>query len=381
MTIRNQKQQQQMRLLKKLVSITVFLGLLVGACERSKPIDIGFVGGLTGRLSDLGVDGRDGAELAIEIANQAGGINDKPVRLIVKDDEQRPETAVRVVGELFDAGVIAVVGHMTSTMTMATLPLFNERKMVLVSPTTSANVLTSIDDQLIRLMPATKLDIEYLADHLYERQKIDTVVIVSDDSNQIYSDDWSRTFKGRFEGLGGRVIGRVRFTSGTSVVMLRLMDEVLGDDPKGLVIVAGAVDAAGLCQQLRKAGSPIPVAIAGWALNHEFLYHGGPAVEGALFMQFYDITGQQPTFLDFKQRFRQRFGRDPDFGASYAYEATRVLLDALTRADDPQAIKRAILEKGVYDGLQGDIVFDRFGDADRRRFLITVKNNGFMVQP
>jgi branched-chain amino acid transport system substrate-binding protein len=71
------------------VALLVFLTILFSSCQREKPqIKIGFAGGLTGRYSDLGTAGRNGANLAVEEINQTGGIRGRQVLLISKDDKQ-----------------------------------------------------------------------------------------------------------------------------------------------------------------------------------------------------------------------------------------------------------------------------------------------------
>ncbi|MFP3912631.1 MAG: ABC transporter substrate-binding protein [Desulfobacteraceae bacterium] len=85
------------------VAILVTAGSL--GCDREKePIRLGFSGCLTGRLSDLGTSGRNGVILAVEQVNAAGGINGRPVELIVRDDRQDTAEALRVDRELMAGG-------------------------------------------------------------------------------------------------------------------------------------------------------------------------------------------------------------------------------------------------------------------------------------
>ena len=68
-----------------------FLLLIFTACSKEDPIKLGFVGGLSGRVADLGISGRNGAILAVEHWNNNGGVRGRPVNLVVMDDEQKPE--------------------------------------------------------------------------------------------------------------------------------------------------------------------------------------------------------------------------------------------------------------------------------------------------
>ena len=91
--------------------------LLLIACGPQEPIRIGFIGELTGNSADLGEAGRNGAMLAIEQANQSGGINGRPIELLARDTGSTPATAINSAKELLDARVVAVIGTMTSGMT------------------------------------------------------------------------------------------------------------------------------------------------------------------------------------------------------------------------------------------------------------------------
>ena len=105
----------------------IILGVLILlSCTPPEPIRIGFVGGTSGRVADLGIAGRDAVVLAVELRNQTGGVAGRKVDLLIKDDEQNPEVAQRVVRELIDQGAVAIVGPMTSAMALAVVPIANE---------------------------------------------------------------------------------------------------------------------------------------------------------------------------------------------------------------------------------------------------------------
>ena len=110
------------------IAIALAVSTLQG-CKPRDPIRIGFVAGTSGRVADLGISGRDAAQLAIEQCNRDGGIGGHPVQLIVKDDQQNPDRARQVVKELIDEGAVAMIGPMTSDMAVAVTPLLNEARL------------------------------------------------------------------------------------------------------------------------------------------------------------------------------------------------------------------------------------------------------------
>jgi branched-chain amino acid transport system substrate-binding protein len=362
-----------------LVLCIALVALTGSGCKEKDPIKVGFSGCLTGRLSDLGVSGRNGTILAVEEKNRIGGIAGRPIELIVKNDRHEPETAIRVDRELIAAGVAAIVGHMTSSMSMAALPVLNEAKLPLVSPTTSTNKLADIDDYLFRVVPPNRHESNHLADYARDGLALGAVGIVYDLSNPVYTEGWQRNFTARFEEKGGKVVFSGTFTSGDDAPYLALIQSLRSADPDGAVVVGGAIDTAMICQQLRKLGENLPLVAAGWSETTDLIRHGGAAVEGLVFSSMFDKKSREPAYRAFVDRFRERFGGTPDFAAACAYEAARLLLKALESPLAETDLKKALLAVGTFDGVQGPIHINRYGDPDRQRFLVTVRDGQFAV--
>jgi branched-chain amino acid transport system substrate-binding protein len=359
------------------VIVILYLSVLAG-CEKRTPIKIGFSGGLTGRLSDLGIAGRNGVMLAVEQINQVGGIGGRPIELIVKDDQQNATVAVQVDEELIEEGVVAIIGHMTSSMSVVIVPLMNKEKMLMLSPTTSTDQLTGIDDYFLRVIPSNKAETDHLVDHSYHSMKLQRIAGIYDLSNQAFSEGWYKNFSTEFERVGGVMVATATFTSGQLVSYLDVVKDLLDSEPDGLLIVAGALDTAMICQQMRKLDSAIPIISSGWAKSADLIRHGGSAVEGVIFSQRYSPGSQHEYYLKFQKQFRERFGSDPDFAAEHSYEAAQILFEALSTRETTAALKDAIINH-TFQGLQEKITIDQYGDTWRSRSLIIVKDGQFVT--
>ena len=357
--------------------LSILISAAIGCEKKENPIKVGFVGGLTGRLSDLGTAGRNGVILAVEEINSTGGINGRPVELVAKDDEQNPEVALRVDRELADAGVVAIIGHMTSTMSMIALPFANQKQILMISPTASANKLTGIDDHFIRMMTPNKSETDHLAQHALNVIGLKNMTAIYDLSNRAYTEEFLNNFRDALEALGGKVSYVETFTSGKDTDFGKLADSLLKSKTDGVLIVTGAPDAAMISQRIRMAGSKVPVFACGWAMTEDLIHDGGPAVEGLVFSQLLDRESRQKKYLEFKKKFQERFGKAPNFAAAHSYEAALALFKALSKNTDPQNLKASILQQDTFEGLQGDFKMDRYGDPQRKRFLITVENGQF----
>ena len=357
------------------LSILLLAG--IGCKKKENPIKVGFVGGLTGRLSDLGTEGRNGVILAVEKINSSGGINGRPVKLITKDDKQNAEVTLRVDRELVDEGVVAIIGHMTSTMSMVALPFVNKQKILMISPTTSSNELMGIDDYFIRVIPPNKSETDHLARHAFNVMGLKKMAAIYDLSNRANTEEHFNNFKEEFEGLGGKINHLETFSSGKSMDFVKATDSLLKQDPDGVLIATGAPDVAMISQRIRMNGSKVPIFSCGWAMTAALIHDGGPAVEGVVFSQLFDRESRQKTYLEFKKRFEERFGEAPNFAAAHGYEAALALFKALSKNADPQELKATILQQNTIEGLQGDFKVDKYGDPQRKRLLITVKNGQF----
>jgi branched-chain amino acid transport system substrate-binding protein len=362
--------------------VMALLGVtLVHGCRESRPLRLGFVGCLTGRLSDLGLSGRNGAMLAVEERNASGGVAGRPVELLIRDDQHQAEVALQVDQELIDAGVVAIIGHMTSAMTQAALPLVNTRRVVLLSPTASAAQFDGLDDYLIRLLEANSAESDHLADFAARKAGWRTLAAIVDNANAAYTHPFAERFGRSFEAAGGRMLGEVGFTSGAVRVYSALAQRALSQHPDALLLVAAALDGAMLCQQVRKLHPDIPILVAGWAHTPEFLNHGGGAVEGVIFSNIFDSASRLPRYRRFHELYQQRFARPPDFAACLGYEAAQTLLNALQRQPSGGEIRQLLVDQASQPGLQGDFSIDRFGDVRRQRHLITVKAGAYEALP
>lgn len=355
----------------------IILSTGLPGCDNKKPVKVGFAGTLTGRLSDLGMAGLNAVTLAVEEINNTGGINGRPAELIVRDDQQDPEVAVRVDRELINAGVMAIIGHTTSTTTVAAVPLMNKEKKLMIAPSASTNKLTGLDDYLLRVTPPSSTQGDHLAHYIYHNMGLKKIAVVYDLSNRAFAEGLFRIFRPGFENMGGKVIHTKTFSSGDQVPYLDIARNMLISSADGLLIIAGALDTAMICQQLKKLSSNLPIITSGWAGTPDLIHKGGRAVEGIIISQPTDIDCKREKYLKFKKHFKQRFGTDPDFVAINSYEAAQILFYALSRTSDESELKDIILKKQVFDGLQKIIRIDKYGDTQGRRFVVTVKDGKF----
>ena len=352
------------------------LGL--GACTKP-PLKIGFVAGLTGRTSDLGVAGRDGALLALEQANAAGGVGGRQVELLTADDQQNPVAAAAAFQRLREAGVEAIVGPMTSAMAMAMVPLANAAGLTLISPTVTTSALTGQDDHFFRVISSTREYAQTSARFHAQHSKQSRLAAVLDLSNAAYTERWLDDFEVEFRKLGGQVIAREGYTFQPGMGFAELTRRALAKRPDGLLLLTGAVDAAQLMQQLRKQQPTLPVMTAEWAATEQLLELAGAAAEGVVATQFLDRNNTSPSYRQFRVAYRHRFGNPSGFADLASYDAMRVVLQALDAQHSGESLKQTLLRVRRFEGTQQVVAFDDTGDAVRQTYVTVVRQGRYEV--
>jgi branched-chain amino acid transport system substrate-binding protein len=361
------------------IAIAALLMVVFG-CTPTDPVKIGFSGELTGRNADLGVQGRNGAILAVEALNQTGGINSKPVGLIIRDDNGTMKGAQAADKALIDAGVVAIVGHMTSGQSVAGLAVTEKAGMLMLSPTTSTSRLTGLDDLFLRVQPAITAAAEGLARLACSRYRAQRMAIIADQDNRAYSQAFQTAFVDAFGRCGGDVAAIVPFSSSAHPDFNVVLAPVLRSHANGLLMVASAQDTAFIAQHARMNGFSRPLFSSGWAQTPALIHNGGQAVEGLVMVADYDTDSPSPAFQAFSRQYRKRFGRDPTFAAAQAYEAVMVLAAGLKQTGGmARGLKQALLNIREFDGLVGRITMDADGDVVRTQFIVTIRNGAFQT--
>jgi len=352
--------------------------LALAACSPPEPLKLGFLGGLSGRVADLGEAGRNGTLLAVEEANTAGGVNRRKIELLIYDDEQQAAAAVKATEALIAARVEAIIGPMTSSMGDAILPVATRAGMVVVSPTVTASSLSGKDDILFKVAPSVETSTRLSAAFEYARG-VRRAAIVNDLSNRAYTADWAGHFRRDFTALGGEVVAEASLTSGDDASYTEAITKIAKAKPDLLHLVANAVDTVRLTQLARNLGLTLPVTTSTWAATEHLIQLGGRTVEGVTLTQFFNRDDASPRYRAFSTAYTARFKQEPGFASVAAYDATRSILTALAKAGKGQPLKEALLTAGPYEGLQDRWNFDRYGDAQRQTHISVVRNGRLVL--
>jgi branched-chain amino acid transport system substrate-binding protein len=345
--------------------IVVLSLLLVGCPSKegdgnggaaSNDIQVGEYSSLTGNTATFGQSTHNGIVLALEEINAAGGINGRKINLHTEDTQSKPEEAAVVVQKLISQnGVVAVLGEVASSRSLAAAPICQQNKVPMISPSSTNPQVTEVGDYIFRACFLDSYQGESLAKFAVNELKAKKAAILTDVKND-YSVGLAKFFEETFTKLGGRIVARQSYSEGDSDFRAQLT-AIRASSPD-IVFVPGYYTEVGqIAIQSRDLGMKQPlVGGDGWE-SPKLVEIGGVALDGSFYSNHYTSDDPDPRVRDFVQRYEKRYGAKPDSMSALAYDSARMLAEAMKRAKviDGPSIREQIARTTSFQGVTGSI--------------------------
>jgi len=358
----------------------IVLCIVTSGCKpREADIPIGAYLSLSGSDSTFGTDTRDGIALAIDEVNAKGGVHGKKLRVVYEDDKSLPQEAANKVRQLIDRdGVVAVLGEVASSRSLAGGLICNTKKIPMVTPSSTAVDVTEGREYVFRPCFTDAQQGEVAARFVKETLKKDEAVIFYAAQDN-YSSGLADTFKSAFTAMGGRITlekgyqkGETKFTTYLQAIAATHTD----------VIFAPVYynDMAQIASQAAQVGIPSSSWVGGdgWD-SDDIIETAGVELDGSFFTNAYAPDVPWPNSAAFVKAFRERYGHTPGALAAQGYDAGKLLADAIARAPrvTPEAIKVALAETKDFAGATGTLTIDAHHDANKPVCIVQIKNKAF----
>lgn len=353
-----------------LVILSLAAVCFLNGCAKKKPIRIGFVAHMFGPQSDIGVQFRNGSQLAVDDINASGGIDGRPIELIVRDDKGTPEGVRAVDRELIKEGVVAIIGHDTSALTKVAIPVTDAAHMVLISPGSASSELNRMSHYYFRVNSGVDERTSDYAHYIYQDRDIKQIGIIYDTDNAALSQSYMEQLVSAYKRLGGKVDNVVAFSSKTKPNFGVLIKKLRNNQDEGLFIIAGSMDSALIAQRTRQIGWNVPLFCSFWPDSEMLMKFGGKAVEGITIEGNYDLNNKSPEFLGFVARYKAKYGTSFVDTSARGYETVQILATALKKTGgNAKGLRQALLETKNYKGVMDTISFDKHGGAVRPLYI------------
>ena len=341
----------------------------------SKDVTIGAVISESGSVETYGTYVKMGMDLALEEVNASGGVNGGMVSLIYKDDATNANVGTQVTTELIEEdGVAAIIGAVSSTVTVAIAPICEKAGVVMLSPTSSANSISNAGDWIFRNYPADQIEGTAMAKFAKEEVGAENVVIFSlaSEWGKGLTDVFTRQYEGRFR----RVQKRFEFDETMMDQLPVWVEEAKAMEPDAVYVVAYDQELIQLLQMFDAAGLDA-VRMSTSSVTADIGKRDGSSAENIVYPQVVlDLESKEPAVANFITAFRAKYGEDPDIFAAHGYDAVKLMAAAIAEAGSthPRSIRQGLSGIENFEGAAGATSFDSKGDVVRYPRIFIVRD-------
>jgi len=365
------------------VIILVVIGILIVAGRQfSSPVNtgqikVGVLLPLTGTSADNGENMKRGLDIAAKEINDDPNTK-YPIQLIYEDSQYKSDVAVSAATKLISLDKVKfIVGDYGSSQTIAVAPIAEKNKVILISPTSQTDKITTVGDYIFRTQISAKQEAEFFSKYLFNKignGKID-ILAMNVDYGVSYIDAYVTFMKG----LGGNTGLSQKYEANESDFRQVLLK--IKDDGAKYVILVGTRKSNGL---ILKTAQELNISLTFFATSptegEELLTVAGSSAEGLIYPYPFDETSTSTSQLAYQEKYQVLYGTKSEMVSANSYDALKVLSRCFEIVGiDNEKVKNCLYDTKDYHGASGTLTFDQNGDVSKPFIIKTVKDGKFVV--
>jgi branched-chain amino acid transport system substrate-binding protein len=354
------------------------LAMLTCFGRAAEPLKIGMVTSVTGPLAESGLYRIQGAKLAVEEINKAGGLLGRQIELVIEDDQTTNPGSVLAFSKLAgDKDIPGFIGPTLSTQVHATAPDIQRTGRPVMIGATDPRLTHMGYTWLFRCRPNDTYSARVIADY---------------GVNTLGKKMWAIVHSTDAFGTNGmkNLVEDLKRTGVEPVLIQGYTNNSQDFTPVALAVKQSGADVMGtymtlppdlgiFARQLRQLGVNIAWVGSPTTVVTTALKLAGPALYGSYAVSDF-AADSSPTAKEFATKYEATYKSAPDFNGASTYDAVHVLALAIDNAKslEPEKIREAILSVKGYPGAEGTYNFDQNGDG-LRGYNIVKNDNGKIV--
>lgn len=363
--------------MNRFLTTALSLSFLFGtACTKKDEIVIGHFASMTGSEATFGTSTDDGIRLALEEINAAGGINGKKVKLITMDNQGKADEAAAVVTRLIEREkVVALLGEVASSRSLAAAPIAQKSKVPMVTPSSTNPKVTEVGDFIFRTCFIDPFQGMVMANFAMTNLKLKKIAILRDVKSD-YSVGLADFFIAKFKELGGEIVADLSYQA-NDVDFKAQLTQIRSKGPDGLFIPGYYTEVGLIARQARELGIKSPLLAGDGADSPKLFEIGQEAVNGTYFSNHYSTDSTDPIAVEFSKNFKAKYNKMPDGLSAAGYDAAKILFQAIAAAPkpEPQAIRDELAKVKDFSGVTGKITMNDKRDAVKSAVVVQVSGS------
>lgn len=359
----NMKNLKSIKASAVLLVMLVFASVLTVGCapkqKASEEVTVGIVLPLTGELAGYGVPMKKGMEVALEkIKAPSSSSKNLVYNPIFIDSQADPKVAVAAMQKLISVnGAKYVIGDVSSSTTLAMVPIADQNKVFLLSPAASTPKLRGISQFFARNYPSSVEESIDAAEFIKNVLKKDSVAVVYVTNE--YGLGLVDMFEKKFSELGGHVAMKEPYKFEESDFRT-IVAKLRQSKPEVIYLAGNQKEMGKFMKQYAEAGISATIVSNISFLEPDCLNVAGKAAEGVIVPVPY-FNPEDPKIKgahEFGESYKAIFNEYPSLAVAVGYDSM-ILMDKAIRAGngDPEKAAAAIRNLKNYDGAMGTLSF------------------------
>ncbi len=314
------------------------------------PYVIGAMFAITGDASSLGMPERDTAEMLEKMINEAGGINGRPLEIVIEDTKGEPAETLKAAKRLVEGSdVLAIVGPSRTGTTMAVIEYMEKVEVPLVSCAAGVPIVEPVKKWIFKTPQTDRMAIEKIIEYLKEK-KITRIASLSDNTG--FGKSGRREIEALMPAAGIKVVTLEEYGPKDTTMEIQLT-KIKGTKAQAVVCWGTPPGPAIVAKNMRQLGVSIPLICSHGVANETFLKIAGEAANGAVLPagrlivvdQISPDDPQLSLLEDYAERYRAHTGKSPDTFGGHAWDAVELVVKALEEVGEDRAQIRDMIEK------------------------------------
>jgi len=356
-----------------LLSVSLVAGCGTSAAPKSDaagtgtgtPIKVGGNLELSGDTAMFGQAAQNAINLAFDQQNAKGGVLGRTLTLVAADNKSNAGDSTSAVTKLVTQDkVVAVIGSMTSSVTLAAVPVVTDNKIPMISPSgTNAKVTIDPATGLVRpwIFRACFIDPfqgQVGANFALKNLKAKTSAVIIDQKSD-YSKGLADAFVTNFKKGNGTITGTEQYVGGSDKDFRSILTNIKAEKPD-MVWLPGYYQEVGLIvKQARELGMTMPfMGGDGWDDPQLFNIGGNDALNNTFYVDH--VATDDPAMATFVKDYKAKYNSEPNAMAALGYDAANLLVKAIddAKSTDSEKIRTALENMKGFKGVGGDITID-----------------------
>lgn len=329
----------------------------------SDTITIGASLPMTGSVALNGEMILEGIQMAVDECNEAGGIDGKEVVIDAQDDQAEPNQAASVANMMSaDEKIVAIIGSLKSSCTLAAAPIYEEAGVVALSPDSSSPEVTNAGEYIFRIKNSDVVLAQTMAKGAISDGHTKFAILYE---NNDYGAGVLEQSQIAIEEAGCEIVCTESILTGEQTDFSSIISKIRESGADAILMGVDYNESGLLMKQMKDAGLDLPRYATDGLFTDAFIEVGGEAADGTTVLTSFITSDQSENVQNFIKKYQEKYdGEMPSIFQAEGYDCGKIVIEAIENAGTDRKAIRDYMATMSYQGVTGDCTFDENGDVN-----------------